>query len=91
MDTTANFEADKARIARAILNIDNNEMLEKVKYSLSKVFEWKSKATPVDLTARMIEKFSGAWIDNRTAEEIVDDIYSSRYSAGNHTLNPFDE
>lgn len=29
MDTTVNFEANKARIAQAILNIDNDEVLEK--------------------------------------------------------------
>lgn len=91
MNTTVNFEADKARIARAILNIDNDEMLEKVKRSLSKVFEWKNKETTDDITARMIERFSGAWKDSRTAEEIVDDIYSSRYSAIHNTENPFDE
>lgn len=91
MDTTVNFEADKARIARAILNIDNDEMLEKVKRSLSKIFEWKSKTASADLTARMIEKFSGAWTDSRSAEEIVDDIYSSRYSADSNAQNPFDE
>ena len=74
MDTIVNFEADKARIARAILNIDNDEILEKVKRSLSKVFDLKNKETKTDITARMIEKFSGSWTDNRTAEEIIDDI-----------------
>jgi len=41
MDTTVNFEADKARIARAILNIDNDEVLEKVKRSLNRILKLK--------------------------------------------------
>ena len=38
MDTTTNFEANKARLARAILNIDSDELLEKVMQSLTKIF-----------------------------------------------------
>lgn len=78
MDTTVNFEADKARIARAILNIDNSEVLEKVKRSFNKILDLKNKEQMVDITAQMIDRFSGAWTDSRTAEEIVDDIYNSR-------------
>ena len=81
MNTTVNFEIDKARLARAILNIDNDKVLENVKLSLSKVLEGENRKTAKETTARMIEKFSGAWTDSRTAEEIIDDIYSSRHSA----------
>ena len=41
MDTTINFEADKAQIAQAILNIDNDEVLEKVKRSLNRILKLK--------------------------------------------------
>lgn len=69
METTVKFEAEKARLARAILNIDSGEILERVKYSLENVLEWKEKKMATDnLTTRMIEKFSGAWTDNRSAD-----------------------
>lgn len=89
METTVNFEADKARISRDILNIDNSEVLAKVKRSFYRILN--SKKTKTDVTAEMIERFSGAWSDSRTAEEIVEDIYNSRYSAENNSKNPFDE
>lgn len=91
MDTTVNFEADKARIARAILNIDNREVLEKVKRSFYQIFDLRNREPAADVTAQMIERFSGAWTDNRTADEIINDIYNSRRSAGDNHKNPFDE
>lgn len=92
METTVNFEADKARLARAILNIDNDEVLEKVKRRLGNVIPWKEKkSVSGNLTSRMIEKFAGAWTDSRTAEEIVDAIYNSRQSDTGNRVNPFNE
>ena len=91
MDTTIDFEANKARLARAILNIDSDELLEKVMRSLDKIFACDEPSSENELTAHMIARFNGAWSDNRSAEEIINDIYSSRRSSNNTNKNPFDE
>lgn len=65
MNATLSFEADKARLVRAIHKSD-------------------------DVTAQMISKFSGAWKDDRSDDEIINDIYSHRYSKKDVHPNPFD-
>ena len=90
MNATLNFEADKARLARAILNIDNDTILEKVKHSLLFIFA-KDNQKSEDVTAQMINKYSGAWKDDRSDDEIINDIYSQRYSKKDTQPNPFDE
>lgn len=91
MDTTTNFEANKARLARAILNIDSDELLEKVMQSLTKIFSSSDNHPRNDLTAQMIARFNGAWSDKRSAEEIIEDIYNNRHSSTNPNQNLFDE
>ena len=91
MDTTTNFEANKARLARAILNIDSDELLEKVMQSLTKIFSSSDNQPRNDLTAQMIARFNGAWSDKRSAEEIIEDIYNNRHSSTNPNQNLFVE
>lgn len=87
------LEADKARLIRAIANIDNKAIFNKVKRQLISVLNLKeeSKANTDKLTQQMIQKFSGAWSDSRSAEEIIEEIYNSRLSHTTEKPNPFDE
>lgn len=45
----------------------------------------------INVTIQMIDKFSGAWKDDRSDDEIINDIYSQRHSKKDTQPNPFDE
>lgn len=45
-----------------------------------------SKEESESRTAEMLDKYSGAWSDSRNTDEIVRDIYESRYSSGKEPL-----
>lgn len=91
--TTLEFEADKARLVRAIINIDNKRVLEEVKRNLRGILNLSQGNEMVtdDITQKMLQRFSGKWSDDRSAEEIIEDIYHSRFSCNDDQSNPFDE
>lgn len=90
--TTLEFEADKARLVRAIINIDNKGLLEEVKQNLRGILNFsQGNEMADDITQNMLKRFGGKWSDGRSAEEIIDDIYRSRFSSKEDQSNPFDE
>jgi hypothetical protein len=86
------LEAGKMELIRTIVNINSGATLSAVK-ELLKDYLKKNPTTSVSkkhLTEYMIKKYSGSWEDNRSADEIVKDIYSNRISHIDMNISPFD-
>ena len=92
--TTWKLEADKTALIREILNIDNSELIHQLRTYLHKHAS-SGKVEDKDFhktyTRHMIKEFCGAWRDDRTAEEMVDDIYENRSSVKRDATNIFNE
>lgn len=92
--TTLKLEADKTALIREIINIDNVELIHQLRDFLRKHTSGE-KVSNKDLnskhTHQMIREFCGAWRDERSAEDMVDDIYNSRLSNKDDTTNIFNE
>jgi hypothetical protein len=73
---TFSLEADKTALIRDILDIDNAEVLHRLRRYLH-THSTKSK-TKKDKAA-LLDSLCGAWKDDTmTAEELVDEIYNNR-------------
>lgn len=92
--TALKLEADKTALIREIINIDNVELIHQLRDFLRKHSSGE-KVSNKDLnrthTHQMIREFCGAWRDERSAEDMVDDIYSSRLSRKEDITNIFNE
>lgn len=92
--TTLKLEADKTALIREIINIDNVELIHQLRDFLRKHSSGE-KVSNKDFnkthTHQMIREFCGAWRDERSAEDMVDDIYSSRLSRKEDITNIFNE
>lgn len=92
--TTLKLEADKTALIREIVNIDNVELINQLRDFLRKRAS-NQRVNDKEFnklhTHRMIKEFCGAWKDERSAEEMVDDIYNTRLSTGEDPTNIFNE
>lgn len=79
--TTLELEADKARLAHAILSVEDASVLAELKKHINKVLKLNapdtSKNVSTALTKRMLKKYAGAWSDSRSTDEIINDIHAS--------------
>lgn len=92
--TNLELEAGKMELIREIANIDSNAMLENVRKRLRDVLKptFPRKANDSKrLTKLMIKKYAGVWDDNRSSDEIIDDIYAARFSNKDNNISLFDE
>lgn len=92
--TTLKLEADKTALIREIVNIDNVELINQLRDFLRRRTS-NQRANDIEFnklhTHQMIKEFCGAWKDERSAEEMVDDIYDTRSSTREDPTNIFNE
>jgi hypothetical protein len=73
---TLSLDADKTALIRDILDIDNAEVLHRLRRYLH-THSTKSKTKKAK--ASLLDSLCGAWKDDtKTAEEMVDEIYNNR-------------
>ena len=92
--TTLRLEADKTALIREIVNIDNAEVIQQLRDFLHKRVSNEKvgdKDSQKEYTRQMIKEFCGSWKDERSAEEMVDDIYNSRLMPKRDITNLFNE
>lgn len=85
MDTSLNASA---LLLREISDIITDEQL--TKKVLKAVRDIRRKAEKVNEN-RKLENLFGAWKDDRSAEDIINDIYSSRKADYDRHIESFDE
>lgn len=84
------MERGKIDMAKDILAIDSPVIYNKVRKVLTDIFAHKASRrgetiskTEYAKTLAFLDQFAGQWQDSRTADEMVEDIYQSRYDKDN--------
>lgn len=92
------LEAEKAELARAILSIDNEQLLINVRSRLAGLLDIKKETfkMPVDtdndlLLDNSLHKLAGIWANDPEADKIYDAIRNGRQSGVTRHIVPFDE
>lgn len=81
MDGELYLEHEKVEIAKKILAIDSISLINAVKIRLADLLADKKvedKKKEHEKTEKLLALISGKWIDDKTADEMVADIYSNR-------------
>lgn len=93
MELSIDMERGKIDMAKDILAIDSPALYRKVRALLSGIFLQKPMRQGESLsneeyakTQAFINQFVGRWEDNRSVDEMVEDIYLSRGDHDNQEL-----
>ena len=85
------MNSEKAMLAKYILSIDNEETLAKVKKQLSVFMYLNTTQKSKSPTQNLLDAIAQGWDDTKTADEMVDEIYSARHSKQEADYsNPFE-
>lgn len=92
MDTSLKLEADKAELARAILSIESDDVLEKVKSRLYGLLNIKKKQMIMDADKdAALHRLAGIWKDDSEIKNISEYIKQGRKSNTTRHIVSFDE
>lgn len=86
MDTSANISSS---LLREISDIIGNERLSRKVLNAIRAIRREECDVPNDNIE--FERLFGAWKDDRSADEIIDDIYNSRRADYKRHIESFDE
>lgn len=82
---------EKALLAKYILEIDSEELFARVKKSLAGFITFSKPTSSASRTETFLKQVAGKWEDDRSADEMVNDIYKSRMSKSvENYCNPFE-
>ena len=85
------MNSEKAMLAKYILSIDNEETLAMVKKQLSVFMYINSNQKTKSPTQNLLEAIAQGWEDTKTADEMVNEIYSARSNKQEEEYsNPFE-
>ena len=85
------MNSEKAMLAKYILSIDNEETLAMVKKQLSVFMYINSNQKTKSPTQNLLEAIAQGWEDTKTADEMVNEIYSARSNKQEEeNSNPFE-
>ncbi|RHR58794.1 hypothetical protein [Parabacteroides sp. AF17-28] len=92
MDTSLKLEADKAELARAILSIENDDILEMVKHRLYGLLNLKKRQATIETDKdAALHRLAGIWKDNPEVEKISEAIKQGRQNNTTRHIVSFDE
>lgn len=89
--TSVEIEIGKMELIREIMDINSGTTLKSLKSYLKELLHKDNTSQRNILTRQMINKYAGSWDDNRSTNEIIDDIYDARLSHRTNSVSPFDE
>ena len=89
MNSDLYLEREKVEIARQILSINSVSLINVIKTRLADLFVDKvhqEKELECQKTERLLNMIGGKWVDDKSADEMLADIYASRKQKDNATI-----